>query len=104
MRRLWPSERMAAVINKVRYRVGDATLLAHDSYWDGNNYERHGRNRFLYRSPRGRYFVVCLTMWQGERDYIEPLTDEAAYELYEDLPEHEVPVEEAFPNVVVEPA
>lgn len=99
-----PSEKMEAIINKVRYRVADATLLAHDAYWDGNNMERNGRNTFLYRSPRGRYFAVRLTMWQGERDYIEPLSEEEAYELYERLPEQEVSVEEAFPSVVVEPA
>ena len=99
-----PSDKMEAIIGRVRYRVADSTLLAHDCYWDGSNMERHGRNTFLYRTPRGRYFAVHLTMWQGERDYIEPLSEDEAYELYESLPEHELEVEEAFPNVVVEPA
>lgn len=99
-----PSENMEAIINKVRYRVADATLLAHDEYWDGRNWERGGRNTFLYRSPRGRYFAVHLTKWQGERNYIEPLSEEDAYELYERLPEQEVSVEEAFPSTVIEPA
>lgn len=102
MGRLWPSEKMEAVVNKTRYRMAGSTLLAHDSFWDGHNFERHGRNTFLYRSPRGRYFAVHLTMWQGERDYIEPLSEDEAYKLYEDLPEHETPVEQAFPNVRIE--
>lgn len=99
-----PSEKMEAIVNKVRYRVSDSTLLAHDEYWDGHNLERHGRNMFLYRTPRGRYFTVRLTMWQGERDRIEPLSEDDAYQLYEELPEKEVEVEVAFPDVVVEPA
>ena len=99
-----PSEKLEAIIGRVRYRVADATLLADDEFWDGSNMERHGRNTFLYRTPRGRYFAVHLTMWQGERDYIEPLDETEAYQLYESLPEKSVEVEEAFPNVVVEPA
>lgn len=47
-----PSENMQAVIGRVRYRVADATLLAHDEYWDRRNYERHFRKKFLYRSPK----------------------------------------------------
>ena len=99
-----PSPDMEATINRVRYRVASSALLAHDRYWDGHNFERHGRNTFLYRSPTGRYFAVHLTMWQGERNRIVPLSEEDAYNLYERLPEKELPVEEAFPNVVVEPA
>ena len=96
-----PSETMEAIIGRVRYRVNGSTLLAHDEYWDGSNYERQGRNTFLYRSPNGRYFAVHLTMWQGEADAIEPLGEDEAYELYESLPEREVPPEEAFPSVKI---
>ncbi len=99
-----PSEDMEAVVNRVRYRVRGSTLLAHDEYWDGRNRERNGRNTFLYRSPGGRYFAVHLTMWQGERDRIEPLDEDEAAALYEGLPEHEVPWEEAFPTLPLEEA
>ena len=99
-----PSDTMETIIGRVRYRVSDSTLLAHDAYWDGSNMERHGRNTFLYRSPRGRYFAVHMTMWQGERDRIEPLDEDSAYELYERLPEKEVDAEEAFPTVTIEMA
>jgi len=96
-----PSPDMEATIGKVRYRVAGSALLAHDRYWDGNNMERHGRNTFLYRSPTGRYFAVHLTMWQGERNRIEALDEDSAYELYEGLPEKELPVEEAFPTIEI---
>jgi hypothetical protein len=99
-----PSEDMERIVERVRYRVADAVELAHDAYWDGNKHERNGRNTYLYRSKRGRYFAVHLTMWQGERNHLQPLTAEEAYELYEELPEKTVPVAEAFPDVAIEEA
>ncbi len=98
---MYPSEDMVQVINRVRYRVKGSTLLAHDHYFNGSNFEQHGRNTFLYRSPHGRYFAVHLSQWQGEDDAIEPMDADAAYELYESLREKEVPPEEAFPNVEI---
>jgi len=103
-RRLWPDEKMEAIIGKVRYRVSDSVLLAHNSYWDNNDFTRHGRNTFLYRSPKGKYFAVHMTMWAGEKDRIEPLSEDTAYQWFEDLPEKEVKVEEAFPSIVVDSA
>ena len=38
------------IIDRKRYDVSKATLLAHDTYWDGHNHERQGRNTFLYRT------------------------------------------------------
>ncbi|MBI2952888.1 MAG: hypothetical protein HYY30_01130 [Chloroflexi bacterium] len=99
-----PNESMEQVIGRVRYRVADSILIADDEYWDGHNFERHGRNTFLYRTPKGRYFAVHLTRWQGEWDRIEPLDEDAAYELYEDLPEKQVDVSEAFPSMAIEEA
>lgn len=93
------------IVNKIRYDVSKATLIASDAYWDGHNFERHGRNTFLYRTPKGRYFTVTLTQWQGERDTLEPVTQEEAIDLFEDdLPEHEVKYSEAFPDVTIEEA
>lgn len=101
---MWPSENMERIVDRVRYRVRGSTLLAHDCYWDGRNWERNGRNRFLYRTPNGRYFAVYLTMWQDERDALVPLTVEEAADLYEELPEHEVEWQEAFPMLALEEA
>jgi hypothetical protein len=67
--------------------------------------ERGGRNTFLYRTPRGAYFTVNLTQWQGERDTLTPLSQKDAIELFEGtLTEHDVTYQEAFPDIVIEDA
>lgn len=96
--------KMKAVIGGVRYDTEKAQIIAHDCFWDGHNMERNGRNTYLYKTPNGRYFAVHLTLWQGERDSIEPLTKDEAICLYERLPEKVVEFEEAFPGEVVEDA
>jgi len=95
---------MDAVINRKRYSTKTATLIAGDDFWDGHNHERHGRNSFLYRTPKGSYFLLNRTCWQGERDSIEPIDDDYAYTLYETMEEKRVPLEEAFPGVMIEDA
>lgn len=95
-------ENFTRIVDGKRYSTATATLLADDTYWDGSNHERMGRNTFLYRTPRGAYFTVGLTMWQGERDSLTPITEEEARELYEGpLSEHAVSYEEAFPGAVI---
>lgn len=97
-----PPESFTAIIDRKRYSVATATLIAHDAYWDGHNFERSGRNTFLYRTPNGAYFEVTLTQWQGERDALTPLTQDDAIADYEhNLTEHEVSYSEAFPGVEV---
>jgi len=96
---------MTRIIDRKRYSTDTATLIASDAYWDGHNFERHGRNRFLYRTPKSAYFLVTLTQWQGEQDSLGPLTLTEALELYEGpLSEHETTFEAAFPGVEVEDA
>lgn len=56
-----PPTDFVRVIDRTRYDVSKAILLASDCYWDGHNFERRGRNTFLYRTPGGRYFTVHLT-------------------------------------------
>ncbi len=98
-------ENMTRIVAGKRYSAGTATLLAGDDWWDGHNHERKGRNRFLYRTPKGAYFLVTLSQWQGERDSLCPVSQEEAIMLYEkELTEHRVDYEEAFPGVVVEDA
>jgi hypothetical protein len=96
-----PDKYMTRIVNRKKYSVATATLLASDEFWDGSNWERYGRNQFLYRTPGGEFFTVHLTQWQGERDTLEPITQEAAIELFESLPEHAVEFAEAFPDVPV---
>lgn len=95
---------MVQVINRKKYDTAKATLLAHDVHWDGYSWERDARNTFLYLSPNGAYFAVHQTNWQGEEDTLEPLEHDLAYAIYERLPEHEVDVSVAFPNVIIEDA
>ena len=97
--------RMTRIVNRKRYSTETATLIASDCYWDGSNMERGGRNTFLYRTPRGAYFTVNLTQWQGERDTLTPLSQKDAIELFEGtLTEHDVTYQEAFPDIVIEDA
>jgi hypothetical protein len=95
---------MTAVIGGKRYSVKTAILLAGNDHWDGHNFERSGTNCFLYRTPKGSYFSVHLTQWQGVRDHIEPLSQEEALSLYESLSEQRVEAEDAFPGVKIEEA
>ncbi len=96
---------MQRIIDGIRYDTEKATLIAHNVFWDGHNFERHGRNTWLYRTPNGRYFTVTGTLWQGERDTLRPVDEEEARRLYETmLPEHEVPYEEAFPHITIQDA
>lgn len=98
-------ENFEKIVDRKRYSTQSATLLAHDAYWDGSNFERRGRNAFLYRTARGSYFVVWLTQWNTEADDLTPVMQQEAIELYEGrLREHCVPYEEAFPDVIVEEA
>lgn len=97
-------ENMSRVIGGKRYSVKKAVLIASDLYWDGSNWERRGRNMFLYRAANGSYFTVKLTRWQGERDTLEPVTRETALYLWDQLPEHEASFEVAFPGVQVQDA
>ena len=64
------------IIDKKRYNTETAVLLVGDDYWDGHNFERSGRNRFLYKTIKGAYFTLDLTQWQGENDTITPISQE----------------------------
>lgn len=97
--------KMTRIVNRKKYSTETATLIASDEYWDGSNWERSGRNTFLYRTPGGEYFTVNLTQWQGERDTLEPITQDEAIHLFEnELSEHLVNYSEAFPDVEVKDA
>jgi len=105
--------KLTRVIERVRYDTAKAGIIAHNAFWDGSNWERSGRNTFLYRTKNGRYFAVHQTCWQGETDRLEPLTQDAAIDLWESLPCHddgqggllgETSFEDAFPGVELEEA
>ena len=100
-----PPENFTKIIGQKRYSTRSAKLIAGDDFWDGHNWERHGRNTFLYRTPRGAFFCVILSQWQGEYDRLTPVNQSEAITLYEtQLTEHRVPYTEAFPGVEIEDA
>lgn len=97
-----PPENFTAILDRKKYSTKTATLLAGDDFWDGHNWERHGRNTFLYRTPNGNYFTVTLSQWQGERDSLEPVDQDEAIRLFEhELSEHRESYRDAFPDVKV---
>ena len=87
---------MKQVIGGKVYDTEKAKLVASDRYWDGSNFERSGRNTYLYKTARGNFFLHHTTCWQGERDSIEPVDVEEAKSYYEQLPEQELEYLEAF--------
>lgn len=96
---MYPSNDMSEVINGKRYSVKNACCLAGNDYWDGSNHHRGGRNEFLFKTTKGNYFRVGMSMWQGERDFIEPLDRNEAKELFEVLESKRVSWESAFNEV-----
>lgn len=87
---------MRQIIDGKRYDTDKAQEVASDRYWDGNNWERQGRNTYLFKTEKGNFFLHRTTLWQGEMDSIEAITKEEAKGWYEMLPEHEMEYEEAF--------
>ena len=100
-----PPTNFTKIIDRKRYSTATATLVASDAYWDGHNFERAGRNEFLYKTPKGAFFTVTMTQWQGEQDALTPIDVDEAILLYEgQLSEHEIEYKVAFPGVEVEDA
>ena len=87
---------MQQIIDRKKYDTKTATLVASDRYWDGSNFERNGRNTYLYKTKNGNYFAHHTTQWQGEHDTLEALTVDEAKDLYESLREHDLDFEAAF--------
>lgn len=87
---------MRRIINGKVYDTETADLVASDRYWDGHNFERHGRNTYLYKTKKGNFFLHRTTLWQGELDTIEPVTVEEAKYWYEQLPKQEMDYGQAF--------
>lgn len=99
-----------ANIHALSYSTEGATLLAGDDWTDESHggrpqYERaDGRNRWLYVTPAGSYFVLD----QGPRshctDRIEPVSKVGAMGYWTDLRNQRVTFAEAFHGVEVRPA
>jgi hypothetical protein len=99
-----PPKDMTEIIDRKKYSTATATLLAGNDYWDGSNFERQGRNEFLYRTPNGAYFSVTVSQWQGENTALVPVSQAEAISLFEGMREKRVTYAEAFPGVEVQEA
>jgi hypothetical protein len=120
---------MDVVVEGKRYRTAAATLLASGPAWDerlgdefrrllevrvggldlsavvtGRGWGRLGWQAFLFRTPKGNYFVQLQSTWPGERDRLFPLSRDEAMRLHGELPEKRVSFEQAFPGVEIEDA
>lgn len=102
-----PDMKMNQIVEGKRYNTETATLVCGDDYHDGHNWERHGTNTFLFRTPNGRYFFQRLTQWQGQSDHLSPCDVGEAMDFYEACQTNGVcrmEFEEAFPKITVEEA
>jgi hypothetical protein len=120
---------MDVVVEGKRYRTAAATLLASGPTSDerlgdkprrllevrvggldlsaivgGRGWERLGWQAFLFRTPKGNYFVQFQSTWPGDRDRLFPLSQDEAMRLYGELPEKKVSFGDAFPCVEIEEA
>lgn len=90
---------MKQTINRKLYNTDTAVVIASDHYWDGSNLDRNGRNTFLYRTKKGRYFAHHTSQWSDEEDCIVALSQSDAADAYETLLAKEVDFEDAFPEI-----
>ena len=95
---------LTEVISGKRYRTTIAAVLASDTSWDGRSNERLGRNTFLFRTPKGSYFMLLQSTWPREKDVLSPLARDEALRVYEELPVKATDIEEAFPGIEIEDA
>ncbi|MBA7562071.1 hypothetical protein ES708_03720 [subsurface metagenome] len=95
---------MRRIINKKVYDTKTADEIATNDFSDGTNQYNVGRTSSLYRTPKGAYFAVYLTSWQGESDSLEPLAEDEAIKVYEGMYDQQRDFEAAFPNVKIEDA
>jgi hypothetical protein len=87
---------MKQIIDGKEYDTDKARLVASNRFWDGSNWDRNGRNTYLYKTKRGNFFAVYTTCWEDERDTLTPITHAMALQLYGTLPEREMTYAEAF--------
>ena len=77
---------MRKVIGGLVYDTDTAERIA-DNWYRGNGADRlnTGRGTSLYRTGKGRFFVLHETCWQGEHDRVEVLDEEQAKAMFEQL-------------------
>jgi hypothetical protein len=80
---------MKQIIDGKRYNTETAALVASDV-------EELGRNTYLFKTRKGRFFLHHKTRWQGERSRLEQISAGEAKAYYEELTEIEMDYAAAF--------
>jgi uncharacterized protein YbdZ (MbtH family) len=79
------------------FGIETATLIACDARWDNDNWQRGEKFVFLYRSKRGKYFVLHdVQNWSI-------VTEDDAKKLFDELPEKLVDNVKAFESIIIPP-
>lgn len=87
-----------------KYKMEDGTIVDtkkaaakwdEGTYWNGNNHISRAtgsqwNHETLYRSSKGRYYIVSGSQWQGSTDSARFVTDEEAAS-WLSLMSHEIP-------------
>lgn len=90
---------MKKIIDGKSYNTETATMIAGNDWWDGSNFDRFGRNMFLYKTKKGNFFLEHVSRWQGERDCLELISTSDAKKYFAQLSEHRVEWDVAFGDV-----
>ncbi|MGZ4849310.1 MAG: hypothetical protein ACXV2D_07475 [Halobacteriota archaeon] len=94
---------MRQAFNDVIYDTDTATLIARNELPDTIKYLKGHRNRYLYRTPEGAYFLYKLTesyfgAVSDADPEIVPLSTEEARGEYDCLGNQVLEVDDAFPH------
>ncbi len=88
--------KISQIIDGKSYSTYNARLLASNEFWDGRNWKPRVKGKYLYKTPKGNYFVLHTTQTLEEDDFIEPITPDEAKQVFERLPNHEAIYDAVF--------
>ncbi len=84
------------------YDTTTAILVASEEPWVNSPVIPLGlRKKYLYRTESSRFFICHKTHWEKSRDFIEPVTVDAAKTLFHQLPVKVQEFGDAFPSPVL---
>jgi hypothetical protein len=81
------------LIDGILYNTDSAHFIASDRYWDGTSWESEGRNVYLYKTGKGRYFLHLTSVREGEINKIISVTDGQAKSHLKKLPVLEIDID-----------
>ena len=87
---------MRNLIDGKIYDTDKSDVVATNDFSDQSNRLNVGRSSTLYRTKKGRFFVEYETSWQGEHGSLEPVSIKQAQEIYSEMYDQKMTIEEAF--------